>query len=91
MVSVVKGSPEDFEDILDFGNYVFDIDFKELLPKLYNAKIDTAPNHLLVKENDKIKAMVGCFPLELNVIDITLKVKGIVLYQFIHTRVIKDI
>ncbi len=56
---------------------MFGIDFKELLPKLYNAKIDTAPNHLLVKENDKIKAMVGCFPLELNVLDITLKVKGI--------------
>ena len=77
MADYVKGTTDDFEDILDFGNYVFGIDFKELLPKIYNGKIDTSSNHFLVKDNDKIKAMVGCFPLELNVIDETLKVKGI--------------
>ncbi|MGH4052307.1 MAG: GNAT family N-acetyltransferase [Clostridium sp.] len=77
MVSYVKGSIEDFEDIIDFGNYVFGIDFKKLLPKLYNGKIDTSNYHFMVKDNDKIKAMVGCFPLEHNVMDINLKVKGI--------------
>ena len=77
MVDYVNGIAEDFEDIIDFGNYAFGIDFKKLLPKLYSGKIDTSSHHFLVKDNNKIKGMVGCFPLELNVINTTLKVKGI--------------
>lgn len=67
MINYSNGVTEDFEDIIDFGNYVFGIDFKELLPKLYDGKIDTSSNHFLVKENNKIKGMVGCFPLELTI------------------------
>jgi len=77
MESYVKGKTDDFEDIIDFGNYVFGIDFKELLPKLYNGKVDNSSNHFLVKDSNKIKAMVGCFPLGLNVMDVNLKVAGI--------------
>ena len=77
MVNYSNGVIEDFEDIIDFGNYVFGIDFKKLLPKLYGEKVDTSTNHFIVKDNNKIKGMVGCFPLELNVINTILKVKGI--------------
>lgn len=38
MVKYIKGTAEDFKDIINFGNYVFDLDFKELLPKLYNGE-----------------------------------------------------
>lgn len=77
MVKYVKGTAEDFKDIIKFGNYVFDLDFKELLPKLYSGRIDTSFNHFIAKENNEIKGMVGSFPIELKVMDQTLKVKGI--------------
>ncbi len=77
MVKYEKGTAEDFKDIIEFGNYVFDLDFKELLPKLYSGKVDTSLNHFMVKEKSEIKGMVGSFPLELKVMNETLKVKGI--------------
>ena len=30
-----RGEEADYADLLDFGNYVFKIDFRSLLPKLY--------------------------------------------------------
>lgn len=77
MVNYLKGSPSDYDDIIDFGNYVFKTDFKALLPKLYNGEVGTTSYHFLAKEDNKIKAMVGSFPLELNVLNTTLKGFGI--------------
>ena len=77
MANYLKASPTDHDDIVDFGNYVFKTDFKSLLPKLYNGQIDTTSYHFLVKEAEKIKAMVGSFPLELNVLGETLHGFGI--------------
>lgn len=82
MLEIVKASNEDFEDIIDFANYVFShssssVDFPELLPKLYKKKYDTVDNHYIVKENGKIKAIVGSFPQILDVAGNKLKVAGI--------------
>ncbi len=77
MVNYIKGMAGDFEDIIAFGNYVFNLDFKELLPKLYSGKVDTSFNHFMAKENNEIKGVVGSFPLEMKVMNETLKVKGI--------------
>lgn len=74
---IVKGAESDFEDIIDFGNYVFATDFISLLPKLYKGKLANAKYHYVVKENYKIKAMVGCFPLQLYVEAKILNVAGI--------------
>jgi predicted N-acetyltransferase YhbS len=75
--TISKGTPEDYEDIIDFGNYVFGVDFPSLLPKLYANHKETAQHHHIVKEGHRIKAVVGSFPLELKVFDNYLKIRGI--------------
>lgn len=77
MINYTIGTSSEYADLLDFGNYVFKIDFKELLPKLYDGREDLAPYHFIGKENDRIKAMVGCFPLTLQTGDQLLKGMGI--------------
>ncbi|WP_139902809.1 GNAT family N-acetyltransferase [Clostridium thermarum] len=74
---ILKGNPKDYEDIIDFGNYVFGIDFPTILPKLYKGHEETSVYHHIVKEAGKIKAMVGSFPLDLMVGGSHLKGKGI--------------
>lgn len=76
-VMVTKGQPQDYEDIIDFGNMVFQEDFKELLPKLYDGRPDMACHHHLVKEDGRIKALVGSFPIGLSVAGQRLRVRGI--------------
>lgn len=74
---VTKGSLEDYEDIIDFGNSVFNADFPTLQPKLYMNHKEKSAFHYLVKEGNRIKAMAGSFPLELNVCGNLLKTRGI--------------
>ncbi|MBR6524381.1 MAG: GNAT family N-acetyltransferase [Clostridia bacterium] len=68
-------TPQDREEIVDFANFVFSQahephDFKKLLPKAY---ADNAPDfsdwHFLAKQNGRIRAMVACRPLEMNMLD----------------------
>ena len=82
MVTYCKAEKEDMEDIIDFINYVFSQghrphDFKTLLPKLYGGEADSARYHFLVKEKDKIKAVVGAFPTLYEIGGKTLKACGI--------------
>ena len=67
--------PQDREEIVDFANFVFSQahephDFKKLLPKAY---ADNAPDfsdwHFLAKQENRIRAMVACRPLEMNMLD----------------------
>jgi predicted GNAT family N-acyltransferase len=74
---ITKGKIEDYQDIIDFGNYVFNVDFPTLLPKLYTNHEETAVHHHMVKEGHKIKAIVGSFPLVLRVGSHDLKARGI--------------
>ena len=75
--TLTKGIEEDYEDIIDFGNYVFGIDFISLLPKLYKNHKEVAQHHHLIKEGHRIKAMVGSFPLGFRVCNDYLKIRGI--------------
>ncbi len=71
----------DYENLLDFGNYVFHIDFKALLPKLYDGNPERAQEHILVTEpreqGESIRAMVGSFWIPLSVAGKEIKVRGI--------------
>ena len=71
----LMAQPMDREEIVDFANFVFSQahephDFKKLLPKAY---ADNAPDfsdwHFLAKQNGRIRAMVACRPLEMNMLD----------------------
>lgn len=74
---IIRGNSEDYEDIIDFGNYVFNIDFPSLLPKLYKNHRETSKHHYIVKEAHRIKAMVGSFPVGLTVCGNYLKGRAI--------------
>lgn len=81
-VEFLKATEADFDELVDFGNYVFShgggkTDFPSLLPKLYKKEYQMMENHYIVKKNGKIKAVVGSFPMELDVLGQTLKVSGI--------------
>lgn len=82
MTEFSKGESKDFEEIVDFINYVFSYshephDFRTLLPKIYKEGCNTATHHYLAKEEGRIKASVGSFPFDLNILNETLKVSGI--------------
>ena len=76
-VNVTKGRPEDYADIIDFGNMVFGEDFRAIQPKLYEDRPHMAKEHHLVWEDGRIKAMVGSFPITLQVAGRTIPVRGI--------------
>lgn len=76
-VTVTKGLPQDYDEIIDFGNLVFKEDFRALLPKLYQDHPEMAAHHHLLREDGRIKAMVGSFPITLQAAGKTLKVRGI--------------
>lgn len=62
-----KARPEDYDDIIDFANMVFKIDFRALHPKLYDNHPEQAENHFLALEGGKIKALVGSIPFAMEV------------------------
>ena len=74
---VGKGIPSDYEEIVEVGDRAFRCDFPTLLPKLYRNHPETAEHHHVLKVDGRIKALVGSFPLALQVGAETLKMRGI--------------
>lgn len=70
----------DFEEILEKADIIFggegNTDYFQLYhPKLYAVR-NSATEHLVVKEEDGIKGMLGVFPAEMNVCGRRLKIDG---------------
>lgn len=76
-VRITKGRPEDHQDIVDFISMVFREDFLVTESKLYLDRPEMAEKHHLVFEDDRIKAVVGNFPISLNVAGRKLPCYGI--------------
>ncbi|MDR0567957.1 MAG: GNAT family N-acetyltransferase [Spirochaetaceae bacterium] len=60
--------PEDYDEIIDLANYVFSHDhgphdFPVLLPKLYRPDYFADAVHYLAREDGRIKAVIGAYPL----------------------------
>ena len=77
-----RANPEDFDEIVDLANYVFSYsgdrhDFPILLPKLYKKEHGTAIHHFVAREDGKIMAVVGAFPMRMFVAGEDLLVYGI--------------
>lgn len=67
-----RAGMEDFEELVDLANYVFShsggrVDFPSLLPKLYNPAYRTASHHVVAREDGRIRAIVGAFPIPVSV------------------------
>ena len=63
-----KAIPDDYDDVMDFADFVFSQahvphDFQSLLPKSYKKEYFMDGIHYLAREEGKIKAMVGAYPL----------------------------
>ena len=68
-----KATIEDRDEIMDLGNYVFShshssVDFPSTLPKLYKSEFFMDSFHYIVKEDGRIKAAIGAYPLELETV-----------------------
>ncbi len=78
MVSCRQARREEYEDIIDFINYIFSQnafphDFKKLLPKLYGDGKNYAEYHYLIAEDEKIKALVCAMPISYRIGERDLK------------------
>ncbi len=78
---LVQLRAEDFEDTMDFMNLVFSahgpIDFTQLLPALYQPNDELMGHNWAVRENGRIRAVVGSFPMQWQLGATTLEVAGI--------------
>jgi predicted N-acetyltransferase YhbS len=81
-VQFEKAKLEDYDDVIDFGNFVFSQahdphDFPAILPKLYKREYFMDGVHYIAREEGRIKAAVGSYPLEMKVPGDTLPGMGI--------------
>lgn len=77
-----RGTKEQFDDYMDFINYVFgfngnESDFKKLLPKLYKPELMPAYNSFNAIKDGKFMAAIGAYPGSLEVCGVKLKTCGI--------------
>jgi predicted acetyltransferase len=81
-VQFEKARSEDYDDVIDLGNYVFSQahvphDFPALLPKLYKREYFMDGIHYIAREDGRIKAAIGAYPLELRICGDKLPGRGI--------------
>lgn len=77
----LKADEKDYDELVDFINYVFShsggkTDFPSLLPKVYKKK-DKIKYHHIIKVDNRIKGVVGAFPLTLSLLGEKVNVVGI--------------
>jgi predicted N-acetyltransferase YhbS len=77
-----KADSGDYDELVDLGNYVFSAaktphDFPLLLPKLYKREYFMEGCHYLAREDGRIKAIVGSYPLVMNILGEALPGCGI--------------
>jgi len=75
---IVRLTAADFEEGIDFLNYVFGAqNFETLLPAVYQKTDEWMSCNWAVRQDGKIRGIVGLFPIQWQVGDATLKVGGI--------------
>ncbi|MSR83438.1 MAG: GNAT family N-acetyltransferase [Candidatus Latescibacteria bacterium] len=78
---IVQLSAADFEEAMDFMNLVFSgyspTDFAKLLPLLYRPTDEHMACNYAIRQQGRIRAVVGLFPLQWQVGQTLLKVAGI--------------
>ena len=82
MVQYEKAAAKDYEEVIDLANYTFSAarhptDFPSSLPKLYRREYFMDAVHYIAREDGRIRAVVGSYPLEMRVKTETLPGRGI--------------
>lgn len=57
---LIKGETTDYNEIINLANFVFEVDFKKILPHIYDQHPVNAGSHYLIKEHGVIKALLLC-------------------------------
>lgn len=78
MGTYCRGTKEDLDELIDLANMVFSmssgsVDFEKLLPKAYSTERNMLAAHHLIKENDRIKALIDVLPIELKMGEESIK------------------
>ena len=68
---------DELDEIIAFAMKVFNVDFPNLLPRLYRAGATTGPDHFAVREDGELAAAVISFPLDETVAGRTFKTYGV--------------
>jgi predicted N-acetyltransferase YhbS len=81
-VTYDRAAVTDYDEVIDLGNYVFSAahaphDFPLLLPKLFRREYFMEGIHYLAREDGRIKAVVGAYPLTLNILGEKLFGRGV--------------
>ena len=79
---MIRLSSADFDEAMDFMNMVFSMsgastDFAALLPKLYRPEDRLMRDNLAIRRNGRLRAVVGSYPMRLQVGQAVLPVRGI--------------
>lgn len=77
-----RGTTSDYENIVDFANYVFSydcgkLDFPHLLPKLYGRQAGAESFHYLAKAEGRILGMLVSYPMTASILGEEFRVSGI--------------
>lgn len=81
-MEIVRLSTTDFDEVIDFLNLVFSMtseptDFPRILPKLYQPDELSMRCNLAIRLNGRIRAVVGLFPMDVQIGSQTLHAGGI--------------
>ena len=81
-MKIERLSAKDFEEAMDFINMVFSMahcpfDFAKFLPRLYQPTDEHMSRNLVVRENGRIRGLVGMYPDHVQVGDVVLNLGGI--------------
>ncbi len=81
MFKVERANPADIAEILEVSNRIFAGEdtnyFQTYHPALYKDGVNTATDHIVIREDGKIMGMVGWFPSVMNVMGEKLEVCGV--------------
>lgn len=74
MYSLEQGEQADLQEILDFANMVFgmeygNINFEKLMSKAYNRKRANMIKHHVIRKEGKIKALIDSYPINIRMND----------------------
>ncbi len=81
MIKAERAKTTDFEEILEVSNRIFAGEdtnyFQSYHPALYKEGVNTATDHIIIREDNKIKGMVGWFSSVMNIMGEKIEVCGV--------------
>lgn len=79
--TIIQLTADDFEEAMDFLNLIFGVynphDFESLIPAIYRPTDEHMAYNHAIKQNGRIRAIVGMYPITLHIGDVAVRIAGI--------------